>query len=102
MVCGGVTCFSGGESGTLHGQTYSVSGTVTAKAKSDSSYMLGLKYSGGSGPCTGKQITFPVSAAGDNGAGSFASADLTITNLVQLTGDTALVTGDYANFAFIA
>ena len=42
--------FSGGESGTLHGQTYSVSGTVTAKAKSDSSYMLGLKYSGGSGP----------------------------------------------------
>ena len=41
---------SGGESGTLYGQTYTVSGTVSVKAKSDSSYMLGLKYSGGSGP----------------------------------------------------
>ena len=41
---------SGGESGTLYGQTYSVSGTVTVKAKTDSSYLIGLKYSGGSGP----------------------------------------------------
>ena len=41
---------SGGESGTLYGQTYTVSGTVSVKAKSDSSYMLGLKYSGGNGP----------------------------------------------------
>ena len=42
--------FSGGESGTLHGQTYSISGTASIKAKTDPSYLFGLKYSGGSGP----------------------------------------------------
>ena len=41
---------SGGESGTLYGQTYSVSGTLTVKAETDPSYLFGLKYSGGSGP----------------------------------------------------
>ncbi len=41
---------SGDESGTFQGKTYSASGTVTVKAKTDTSYLLGLKYSGGSGP----------------------------------------------------
>ena len=41
---------SGGESGTFHGKSYIGSGTVTVKAKTDPSYLLGLKYSGGSGP----------------------------------------------------
>jgi hypothetical protein len=42
--------FSGGESGTLHGKQYAVSGTISIKAKTDNIYSLGIKYSGGSGP----------------------------------------------------
>ena len=41
-----------GDSGTLFGKTYSESGsgsTATIKAKTDNSYSLGLKYSGGIG-----------------------------------------------------
>ena len=41
---------SGDESGTFHGKTYSASGTVTVKAKTDNAYLLGLKFSGGSDP----------------------------------------------------
>ena len=37
---------SGDESGTFQGKTYSASGTVTVKAKTDTSYLFGLKYSG--------------------------------------------------------
>jgi len=36
--------FSGGESGTLNGKSYSVSGVVTATGKSDTSKLLGIKY----------------------------------------------------------
>ena len=36
---------SDGDSGTLYGNSYSVSGTVTITAKTDPSYMLGVKYS---------------------------------------------------------
>ena len=39
-----------GDSGTLYGKAYSVSGTVTVKAKTDNAYLLGLKFSGGSDP----------------------------------------------------
>ena len=39
-----------GDSGTLYGKAYSVSGTVTVKAKTGSPYFLGLKFSGGSDP----------------------------------------------------
>ena len=35
-----------GDSGTLYGKAYSVSGTVTVKAKTDNAYLFGLKYSG--------------------------------------------------------
>ena len=37
---------SGDESGTFQGKTYSASGTATVKAKTDTSYLFGLKYSG--------------------------------------------------------
>ena len=36
---------SDGDSGTLYGNSYSVSGTVTITAKTDPSYMFGIKYS---------------------------------------------------------
>jgi hypothetical protein len=36
--------FAGGESGTLNGKSYSVSGVVTATGKSEASKMLGVKY----------------------------------------------------------
>ena len=36
---------SDGDSGTLYGNSYSVSGTVTITAKTDPSYMFGVKYS---------------------------------------------------------
>ena len=36
---------SDGDSGTLYGNSYSISGTVTIKAKTDPSYLLGVKYS---------------------------------------------------------
>ena len=36
---------SGSESGTLNGTSYSVSGALTIKAKTDTSYTLGMKYS---------------------------------------------------------
>jgi hypothetical protein len=36
--------FSGGETGTLRGKTYTITGTVTVKAESDTSYILGAKY----------------------------------------------------------
>ncbi len=39
-----------GDSGTLYGKAYSVSGTVTVKAKTGSPYFIGLKFSGGSDP----------------------------------------------------
>ncbi len=46
---------SGDESGTFQGKTYSASGTVTVKAKTDTSYLFGLKYSD-----SGKIGTFPL------------------------------------------
>ena len=36
---------STGDSGTLYGNTYSLSGTATVKAESDPSYLWGVKYS---------------------------------------------------------
>ena len=36
---------STGDSGTLYGNTYSLSGTATVKAESDPSYLFGIKYS---------------------------------------------------------
>ena len=39
-----------GDSGTLYGKAYSVSGTVTVKAKTGSPYFIGLKFSGGNDP----------------------------------------------------
>jgi outer membrane protein W len=36
---------SGGESGTLYGKAYSISGSITVKAETDTSYTLGAKYS---------------------------------------------------------
>ena len=36
---------SDGDSGTLYGNSYSVSGTITIKAKTDPSYLFGVKYS---------------------------------------------------------
>jgi hypothetical protein len=36
--------FAGGESGTLNGKSYSISGVVTATGKTDASKMLGVKY----------------------------------------------------------
>jgi hypothetical protein len=39
---------SGGESGTFYGTAYSVSGSLKVKAKTDTSYLLGLKFLGGS------------------------------------------------------
>ena len=36
---------SDGDSGTLYGKTYSVSGTISITAKTDPSYMFGVKYS---------------------------------------------------------
>ena len=36
---------STGDSGTLYGNTYSLSGTATVKAESDPSYLFGVKYS---------------------------------------------------------
>ena len=39
-----------GLSGTLNGKAYTVNANATVKAKTDTTYMLGLKYSGGSGP----------------------------------------------------
>ncbi len=35
---------SGGESGTLNGKSYSVSGVLTVKSETDTSYTLGMKY----------------------------------------------------------
>ena len=46
---------SGDESGTFQGKTYSASGTVTVKAKTDTSYLFGLKYSD-----SGKVGPFPL------------------------------------------
>jgi len=37
---------TGNKSGTFQGKTYSASGTATVKAKTDTSYLFGLKYSG--------------------------------------------------------
>ena len=46
--------FSGTETGTFHGKSYAISSSPTSsptiKAKTNNSYMLGLKYSGASGP----------------------------------------------------
>ena len=36
---------SDGDSGTLYGNSYSISGTVTIKAQTDPSYLFGVKYS---------------------------------------------------------
>ena len=36
---------SDGDSGTLYGKTYSVSGTISITAKTDPSYLLGVKFS---------------------------------------------------------
>jgi len=36
--------FSGGETGTLRGKAYTITGTVTVKAETDKSYILGAKY----------------------------------------------------------
>ena len=36
---------SDGDSGTLYGKTYSVSGTISITAKTDPSYLFGVKYS---------------------------------------------------------
>ena len=36
---------STGDSGTLYGNSYSISGTVTIKAQTDPSYLFGVKYS---------------------------------------------------------
>ena len=39
-----------GTSGTINGKAYTVNAVATVKAKTDTTYMLGLKYSGGNGP----------------------------------------------------
>ena len=41
---------SNGTSGTINGKAYTVNAVATVKAKTDNTYMLGLKYSGGNGP----------------------------------------------------
>lgn len=57
-----------------------------------------IAYSDGSNA----YIASAVTTAGDDGAGGFVSGDLTINNLVQLTGDVALASADYDDIAFIA
>ncbi len=47
-------------------------------------------------------LSVAVSTAGDNADGGFATGDLTITNLVQLTGLTSVTTGGFAGAAFLA
>ena len=57
-----------------------------------------IAYSDG----TNAYIASAITSTGDNGAGGFAAGDLTINNLVQITGDAALATADYDDIAFIA
>ena len=52
IISGGETSatLAGGESGTLYGKSYSISGALKLAAKSEASYLFGLKYSAESGP----------------------------------------------------
>ena len=95
IITGGETSatLAGGESGTLYGKSYSISGALKLAAKSEASYLFGLKYYAESEPfsihATGGMlfwdIDYIVSASGtltydgttysESGSSTFLSVD---------------------------
>jgi len=82
-----------GQSGTLSGKAYSVNGSVTVKKETSEAYLLGVKFSGGSGPLginikagqlfwdvdyiatVGGTLTYDGTAYSGSGSAKFLSAD---------------------------
>ena len=75
---------SDGDSGTLYGKTYSVSGTISITAKTDPSYLLGVKFSS-SGPLSvygkGGMLFWNVNyTASASGTFTYAGSNYTLSS----------------------
>ena len=81
---------SANSSGTLYGKAYSNTGAVSVEAKADSSYLLGLKYSGGSGPLSfnikAGQLFWDVNYASASGTLTYDGSAYSSTTFLEVDG----------------